>query len=113
MDIIISLGPVIEMVKVQSFLGMPITEAQEAARSLGIEFGYTSYEMSWDYAKDTIIRQTPAPDTEMQIGTPIDIVVSLGPGPSRCSVIEIMGIKPRRWQLSRKVKKQGCVRAGY
>ncbi|MEL7624697.1 MAG: Stk1 family PASTA domain-containing Ser/Thr kinase [Clostridiales bacterium] len=82
-DIIISLGPVIEMVKVQSFLGMPITEAQEAARSLGIEFGYTSYEMSWDYAKDTIIRQTPAPDTEMQIGTPIDIVVSLGPGPSR------------------------------
>ncbi len=82
-DIIISLGPVIEMVKVQSFLGMPITEAQDAARSLGIEFGYTSYEMSWQYAKDTIIKQTPEPDTEMQVGTPIDIVVSLGPGPSR------------------------------
>jgi len=80
-DIIVSLGPVLKLVRVQSFVGMPVMDAQTAARNLGIEFGYTSYEMSWTFAKDTIINQTPAPDTQMQEGTPIDIVVSLGPGP--------------------------------
>ncbi|MCL1804899.1 MAG: Stk1 family PASTA domain-containing Ser/Thr kinase [Clostridiales bacterium] len=80
-DVVISLGPVVKLVRVQSFVGMPVSDAQEAARSLGIEFGYTSYEMSWTWAKDTIIRQTPAGETQMQEGTPIDIVVSQGPGP--------------------------------
>ena len=80
-DIIVSLGPVVQLVRVQSFVGMPVADAQEAARKLDIEFGYTSYEMSWTYPKDTIMRQTPAPETQMQIGTPINIVISQGPGP--------------------------------
>ena len=80
-DVIISLGPVVQYVRVQSFVGMPVSDAQPAARNLGIEFGYTSYEMSWTYPKDTIIRQNPPGETQMPEGTPIDIVVSLGPGP--------------------------------
>ena len=80
-DVVISLGPVIKMVKVQSFVGMPVSDAQAAARSLGIEFGYTNYEMSWSYPKDTIIKQTPEGNAQMQEGTPVNIVVSLGPGP--------------------------------
>ena len=80
-DVVVSLGPVLKMVRVQSFVGMPVSDAQNAARSLGVEFGYTSYEMSWTWPKDTIIRQTPAGETQMQEGTPIDIVVSQGPGP--------------------------------
>jgi serine/threonine-protein kinase len=80
-DIIVSLGPVIQMVRVQSFVGMPVSDAQAAAKSLGFEFGYTYYEMSWSYPKDTIISQTPAGDTQMKAGTPINIVVSQGPGP--------------------------------
>ncbi|MDR0469791.1 MAG: Stk1 family PASTA domain-containing Ser/Thr kinase [Peptococcaceae bacterium] len=80
-DIVVSLGPVIQMVRVQSFIGMPVADAQSASRALGIEFGYTNFEFSWTYPKDTIINQSPTPDTQMAEGTPIDIVVSLGPGP--------------------------------
>ena len=80
-DIVVSLGPVVQLVWVQSFVGMPVADAQAAARDLGIEFGYTSYEMSWTWPKDTIISQSPAPETQMQAGTPINIVVSQGPGP--------------------------------
>ncbi|MCL2121693.1 MAG: Stk1 family PASTA domain-containing Ser/Thr kinase [Clostridiales bacterium] len=80
-DIIVSLGPVVKYVTVQSFVGMPVADAQAAARGIGVEFGYTSYEMSWSYPKDTIINQDPAGSTQAPEGTPINIVVSLGPGP--------------------------------
>jgi serine/threonine-protein kinase len=80
-DVVVSLGPKIKMVRVQSFVGMPVSEAQEAARKLGVEFGYPSYEMSWTWPKDTIIRQSPPGETEAAEGTPIDIVISQGPGP--------------------------------
>ncbi|MDR1194794.1 MAG: protein kinase [Peptococcaceae bacterium] len=80
-DVMISLGPVVRMVQTQSFVGMPLRDANDAADTLGIELGRISYEMSWSYGSDTVIRQTPAPNTEMQAGTPIDLVVSLGPGP--------------------------------
>jgi len=80
-SVVLSKGPVIKMIKVQSFVGMPLDEALVAAKSLGIEFWTIDSEMSWTYAEGVIIRQNPAGDTEMPEGTPVNLVISSGPGP--------------------------------
>jgi len=80
--IIISKGPVIQYVKVQSFVGMPLDEAQAAAAALGITIGSVEKEMSWTYAEGMVVRQDPAADAEVEAGTPVNLVVSTGPGPS-------------------------------
>ena len=81
-NIVVSKGPVIQYVKVQSFVGMPLSEAQAAAAALGITIGKVEKEMSWTYAADMVIRQDPPGDSEVQVGTPVNLVVSSGPGPS-------------------------------
>jgi len=81
-NIVVSLGPIIQYVKMQSFVGMPLTEAQAAAAALGITIGTIDKEMSWTYATDMVIRQDPPGNTEVEMGAPVNFVVSSGPGPS-------------------------------
>ena len=80
-SVVISKGPVVQLYKVQSFVGMPLEEAVAAAQALGIEFGTIGSEMSWTHGKDVIIRQSPVGDTEVPVGTKVDLVISSGPGP--------------------------------
>jgi serine/threonine-protein kinase len=82
-SIIISKGPVIQYVKVQSFVGMPLGEAQAAAAALGITIGSIEKEMSWTYAEGMVVRQDPVGDAEVEAGTPVNLVVSSGPGPAQ------------------------------
>ena len=76
--IVVSLGP--QQIPVQSFVGMTLDAAQEAAAALGIELT-ASYEMNWNYGKDIIVRQDPSGGEQMDVNQPIAVVVSLGPGP--------------------------------
>ena len=79
--LVVSKGPMIKLIKVQSFVGMPLEEAIVAAQSLGIEFGIVDREMNWNYIEGIIIRQDPTGDSEVKEGTAVNIVVSSGPGP--------------------------------
>ncbi|MEA4892367.1 MAG: Stk1 family PASTA domain-containing Ser/Thr kinase [Peptococcaceae bacterium] len=80
--IVLSQGP--QQIPVQSFVGMPISQAQEAAEALGVKLEPT-YEMNWNYAKDTVVRQDPSGGSQMDANGTIRVVVSLGPGPEEAA----------------------------
>lgn len=62
-------------VTVPDLSGKTLGEADEILLELGLELGNVSYEKS-DQPADTIINQTPTPNTEVAYNTRVDIVLS-------------------------------------
>lgn len=80
-SIVLSKGPLVEMIQMESFVGMPLDDAMVAARNLGIDIGTVEHEMSWTFAKGVVVKQSPAGGARVPAGTSAQLVVSAGPGP--------------------------------
>ncbi len=79
--ILVSKGPESKMVKVPNIVGRSVSVALDRLAEKGLK-GNTdnvSYIYSDKYPKDTVVSQSIARDTEVEIGTVIDYAVSLGP----------------------------------
>lgn len=78
-----SLGPQIEYVTIQTFVGMTESDAITTLNSLGISYGKITYEKNDKYSKGQIISQSKAVGSKVPVGvTEIDFTVSLGDGSS-------------------------------
>ena len=74
-NLVISAG---REVAVPDLSGLTFTEAEEALKDVGLSIGRTSTEYDDIVAKDLILKQDPKPDTNIQAGSKVDVVVSAG-----------------------------------
>ncbi|MDO5048214.1 MAG: Stk1 family PASTA domain-containing Ser/Thr kinase [Anaerococcus sp.] len=85
-SIVVDLGTTVNLVvsagrevPVPDLLGLDISQAEDALKEVGLTIGKTTTENSETYAKDLIIGQDPRVNTNLQTGSKVDIVISLGP----------------------------------
>jgi len=76
-DFVISQGPV--QVAVPDVVGQPQADAQVAITGAGLIEGVVTEENSSEVAAGSVIRQNPTGGTTVNEGSPVDLVVSLGP----------------------------------
>ena len=74
-NLVISAG---REVAVPDLSGLTVTDAEEALKDVGLSIGRTSTEYDDIVAKDLILNQDPKPDTSIQAGSKVDVVVSAG-----------------------------------
>jgi len=75
--LVVSTGMV--MAEVPDVTGMTVDRARTLLVSEGLQLGTTDYGNSDQYVADVVMSQEPAPDTKVQQGTGINLVVSKGP----------------------------------
>lgn len=74
-NLVISAG---REIAVPNLSGLTVAEAEEALKDVGLSIGRTSTEYDDIVAKDLILKQDPKPDTNIQAGSKVDVVVSAG-----------------------------------
>ena len=74
-NLVISAG---REIAVPDLSGLTVAEAEEALKDVGLSIGRTSTEYDDIVAKDLILNQDPKPDTNIQAGSKVDVVVSAG-----------------------------------
>lgn len=74
-NLVISAG---REVAVPDLSGLTVADAEEALKDVGLSIGRTSTEYDDIVAKDLILKQDPKPDTNIQAGSKVDVVVSAG-----------------------------------
>ena len=74
-NLVISAG---REIAVPDLSGSTVAEAEEALKDVGLSIGRTSTEYDDIVAKDLILKQDPKPDTNIQAGSKVDVVVSAG-----------------------------------
>ena len=74
-NLVISAG---REIAVPDLSGLTVAEAEEALKDVGLSIGRTSTEYDDIVAKDLILKQDPKPDTNIQAGSKVDVVVSAG-----------------------------------
>ncbi|EGC81824.1 Stk1 family PASTA domain-containing Ser/Thr kinase [Anaerococcus prevotii] len=74
-NLVISAG---REIAVPDLSGLTVAEAEETLKDVGLSIGRTSTEYDDIVAKDLILKQDPKPDTNIQAGSKVDVVVSAG-----------------------------------
>jgi len=74
-----SLGP--PPVPVPPLVGLPLAEAKAALREVRLKLGQVSETYHDNFPAGQVVRQSVRADLEAPMGSPIDVVVSLGPNP--------------------------------
>ncbi|KRQ86930.1 Serine/threonine-protein kinase PrkC [Caloramator mitchellensis] len=75
-DIIISDGPEIKVVKVPNIVGMPLEQAKNALKTAGLNLGMIKYGYDPNYEDGDVIMQGVAEDIEVRQGSMIDVIVN-------------------------------------
>jgi len=78
-SLVVSLGPEYNQVVMPKIIDDTVQEAQQKMIELGLEVGSITYANHETIEKDKIISQSVSPSKEVEIGSLVDIVVSLGP----------------------------------
>ncbi|SCY85313.1 Stk1 family PASTA domain-containing Ser/Thr kinase [Alkaliphilus peptidifermentans] len=78
-DYVVSLGPQIQTILMPNLVGTNIETGKRTLQQLGLEVGTIAERPSDEYDKDEIIEQSVAETTEVEEGTVVNLVVSLGP----------------------------------
>ncbi len=82
-------------VVVPSLGGKPLNAAEETLRALQLQAGTISQQASPDGAKNIVLDQFPKPGKKVDVGSPVDLVVSLGPeGPTPAAAAGGIAIPP-------------------
>jgi beta-lactam-binding protein with PASTA domain len=84
-DLVVSSGPP----QVPYVVDMPEGEANSAITTAGLTVGAVSYEYNDTVAAGTVISQNPAGGTAVPVGSPVDLVVSLGQAISVPNVVDM------------------------
>jgi len=88
----VSTGAAVKLVKVPNMLERTTDTARYMAETADLEWGSPSFEYSETISKDKIISQSIDPGTEVEAGTVITVVVSLGPEEKTVSVPDLSGM---------------------
>ncbi len=75
-NFVVSLGEIPENLKVPNLVGKSLKEARETLVKLGLRVGMVTYQVNNDLLPETVIQQSVPPDSVVDVGTPIDLVVS-------------------------------------
>ncbi|SMB94670.1 serine/threonine protein kinase [Thermanaeromonas toyohensis ToBE] len=81
--ITLSKGPEPKFVRTPNLIGQNLTEAQQRIKESGLELGTLTYQRNEEHYAGVIIGQDPQPGTSILQGSPVNLVVSQGPGPTR------------------------------
>lgn len=80
-NLIVSKGPEPIWIKMPLVTGRSVTQAETILKSYNLQIGVIQPEISYEYAKDIVLRQDPGADSEILQGSVVNLVVSAGPGP--------------------------------
>lgn len=80
-NLIVSKGPEPIWIKMPQVTGRSVTQAETILKSYHLQIGVIQPEISYEYAKDVVLRQDPGADSEILQGSVVNLVVSAGPGP--------------------------------
>lgn len=75
---VLSKGPEVEYAIMPSLLGKTQAEAENEILSKGFKVGEISYRESEEYEKDLVVHQSHPAETEVEIGTTVSLILSLG-----------------------------------
>lgn len=78
-DLVVSTGPKVKMVKVPTLTGKTGDEAAVALQDAGLEIGNVSYAYSSSVSSGYVISQTATPGSEVEEKTKVGFVISKGP----------------------------------
>ncbi|MBQ4044848.1 MAG: Stk1 family PASTA domain-containing Ser/Thr kinase [Lachnospiraceae bacterium] len=90
--IYVSTGAAVKLVKVPNMLERTTDTARYMVETADLEWGSPSFEYSETISKDKIISQSVDPGTEVEAGTVITVVVSLGPEERTVPVPDLQGM---------------------
>lgn len=80
-----------ERVKVPSLEGKTLYEAKSLLNSIGLKVGEQEYEYDDEVTAGQIIGQTPTAGKKAEVGTVVDVVISLGPASSSTESTQEVG----------------------
>ena len=80
------------MVTVPDVVGDYYVIGHQAITGAGLTLGTTSYSYSDTVAEDNIISQSPSGGTSVDVGSPVDTVISLGPETTMVVVPDVVGM---------------------
>lgn len=89
-SVIVSLGK--SLIEVPDLSGMSEREAKVTLESYGLTVGQTSTGYSNEYHKDAIIFQSPRAQTEVEEGSAVDLIISLGAQPEVITAPLLVGL---------------------
>lgn len=75
-DIKLSVGPKIGMVRVPNILGKSLSDAEAVLKSISLRIGSRIYEYRQSWLPNTIIDQSPSEGTLLQLGDSVSVVIS-------------------------------------
>ena len=84
---------------------MTISQAEEKLKELGLRLGRTTSQSSDSIQKDLIMSQNPTPNTRLQTGSDIDVVVSTG-SDQRVKTVEVPNLIGRSEEDARAIVSQ-------
>lgn len=73
---VISLGEIPENLTVPNVVGKSLGEAKETLLKMGFQIGIVTYQVNNDLLPETVLQQSIPPDSVVDVGTAIDLVVS-------------------------------------
>ncbi|WP_297281560.1 Stk1 family PASTA domain-containing Ser/Thr kinase [uncultured Anaerococcus sp.] len=101
-NLVVSAGREVE---VPDLSRMTISQAEEKLKEVGLRLGRTTSQSSDSIQKDLIISQNPNPNTKLQTGTEIDVVVSTG-SDQRVKTVEVPNLIGRSEEDARAIVSQ-------
>ncbi len=91
--LVVSLGKERKYASVPDVCGLTEVKAAEILRAAGFEIGKIGY-VSSDRAAGTVLSQSVAPFSSLELGSPVDMTVSAGMGHSEKTVPDLSGLTP-------------------
>ncbi len=79
--LIVSKGPDLVWIKMPKLTGKTLLQAKEIIKNEQLNLDVVQPEVSYKYAKEMVLRQDPAAESEILQGSVVNLVVSAGPGP--------------------------------
>lgn len=80
-----------DQVVVPDLAGLDVTQASQALIELGLTVGRTAKVHSDGYPENQVIAQDPQPGSLLSLGSPVDLLVSLGPEPASYIMPDLTG----------------------
>lgn len=75
-DLRVSVGPKIGMIRVPNLLGKSYSEAQNILRNFSLRVGQVNYQKSPNLLPNTVIDQYPTQDKLIRVGDSVDIIIT-------------------------------------
>lgn len=84
----------VPMLKAPTLIKLDINAAKQVLQVAGLEVGNITSEYNDDIPKDSVVKQSPEPNTEIKKGSKIDLVLSLGKKYAYSKVPNVTGKTP-------------------